>query len=98
MFDARIDMNGMNWLVTDLQMGQWEEGGEKTRNFSYTIPLNNNIGIKSCRTTEHQVSFIWINYSIILVVGLNERINLRFVLMMLMMKILMLEVIECRFV
>lgn len=39
---------------TDLQMGQWEEGGEKTRNFSYTIPLNNNIGIKSCRTTEHQ--------------------------------------------
>ena len=44
-------------LLTDLQMGQWQEGGEKSRKFSYTIPLNNNIGIKSCRTTEHQVSF-----------------------------------------
>lgn len=59
-----------NWpcveLVTDLQMGQWQEGGEKTRKFSYTIPLNNNIGVKSCRTTEHQVSFTFLITRIII--------------------------------
>ena len=59
-----------NWpcveFVTDLQMGQWQEGGEKTRKFSYTIPLNNNIGVKSCRTTEHQVSFTFLITRIII--------------------------------
>jgi len=39
-------------------MGQWQEGDEKTRTFSYTLPLNNSLGIKSCNTTEYQVSFI----------------------------------------
>lgn len=43
----------------DLQMSQWQEAeanpAEKFRTVAFTIPLNNNIGVKSTRAVESQV-------------------------------------------
>ena len=37
-------------------MSPWEESGsEKVRNVAYTFPLQNNLGVKSTRTSEVQV-------------------------------------------
>ena len=45
---------------TDLDVSPWQEGetnpAEKFRKVAFTIPLNNNIGVKSTRAVESQVN------------------------------------------
>lgn len=45
---------------TDLDVSPWQEGetnpAEKFRKVAFTIPLSNNIGVKSTRAVESQVN------------------------------------------
>lgn len=47
---------------TDLDVSPWQEGesnpAEKFRKVAFTIPLSNNIGVKSTRAVESQVNYI----------------------------------------
>jgi hypothetical protein len=46
---------------TDLDVSPWQEGetnpAEKFRKVAFTIPLSNNIGVKSTRAVESQVNY-----------------------------------------
>ena len=60
-------MNFVQTKKTDLDVSPWQEAetnpAEKFRKVAFTIPLSNNIGVKSTRAVESQVNFVQLTVS-----------------------------------